>query len=143
MTTSKNGYALIRASEGIRLFAYRDSTGVWTIGYGHTGNDVTPGLMITGIQADALLRQDVAVCERAVTALVKVPLTQGQFDALVDFVFNLGAASLRQSKLLRLLNASDYVGASSQFIRWNKAGGKVLAGLTKRRLAEQQLFLSQ
>ncbi|MGR2682942.1 lysozyme [Chromobacterium haemolyticum] len=141
MNISANGIKLIQQFEGLRLKAYQDAVGVWTIGYGHTGPDVTPGLVITQAQADALLARDLSRFETGVTRLVQVPLHQNQFDALVSFSYNLGLGSLQNSTLLRLLNQRDYAGAAAQFPRWNKAGGKVLPGLTRRRAAEQALFL--
>ena len=108
-------------------------------GYGTTAG-VKQGQTITKERADELLREDVARFEAQVLRLVKVPLTQGQFDALTSFVYNLGAGNLGNSTLLRLLNAGDYKGAAAQFDRWNKAGGKVLAGLVRRRAAERALF---
>ncbi|KMN76189.1 muraminidase [Chromobacterium sp. LK11] len=141
MNISANGVKLIQQFEGLRLKAYQDAVGVWTIGYGHTGPDVTPGLVITQAQADALLARDLSRFEAGVTRLVQVPLNQNQFDALVSFSYNLGLGSLQNSTLLRLLNQRDYAGATAQFPRWNKAGGKVLPGLTRRRAAEQALFL--
>ncbi|WP_043632630.1 lysozyme [Chromobacterium haemolyticum] len=143
MKTSANGIKLIQGFEGLRLKAYQDSVGIWTIGYGHTGPDVTPGMVITQAQADALLARDLNRFESGVTRLVQVPLNQNQFDALVCFSFNLGLGALQGSTLLRLLNAGDYAGAAAQFPRWNKAGGKELPGLTRRRAAEQALFLGK
>ena len=143
MKTSANGIKLIQGFEGLRLKAYQDSVGVWTIGYGHTGSDVTPGLVINQAQADALLARDLERFETGVTRLVQVPLNQNQFDALVSFSYNLGLGSLQGSTLLRLLNADDYAGAAAQFPRWNKAGGKELPGLTRRRAAEQAMFLGK
>lgn len=140
MKTSSNGRALIREYEGEKLTAYVCPAGVLTIGVGHTGSDVTRGLTITKAQSDSLLVADLAKFEAAVAAAVKVPLTQNQFDALVSFAFNVGAGALRSSTLLKLLNARDYAGAAAQFGRWNKGGGRVLPGLTKRRAAEAALF---
>jgi lysozyme len=114
--------------------------GVWTIGYGHTGTDVKEGLTITGDQASILLAADVAWAVTCVNKSVQSAINQNQFDALVDFVFNLGCASLGQSTLLRLVNAGNFAGAAKEFLRWNKAGGKVVKGLTKRRQAEADLF---
>ena len=136
---------LIKESEGCVLKAYPDpATGgePWTIGYGHTGSDVRPGKVIDQDEADRLLDEDVDLFERGVNRLVNVDLTQGQFDALVCFAFNLGLGALQQSTLLKLLNAGDYEGAAKQFLRWDKVGGKVMAGLTKRRQAESELFLA-
>ena len=139
MRTSENGLALIRQAEGLRLRAYKCPAGVWTIGYGTTAG-VKEGQVITKERAEELLREDVKRFEDQVLRLVKVPLTQGQLDALVSFTYNLGAANLGNSTLLRLLNAGDYKGAAAQFDRWTKAGGKELPGLVKRRAAERALF---
>jgi len=137
---SAAGLALTKQFEGLELKAYQDSVGVWTIGYGHTGTDVKPGLTITEAQASVLLAADVAWAVTCVNKSVKSAVNQNQFDAMVDFVFNLGCAAFGGSTLLRMVNARDFAGAAGQFGRWNKAGGKVLAGLTKRRTAEAALF---
>ena len=146
MKTSEDGLRLIKSFEGCRLTAYLCPAGVWTIGWGHTGRDVTPGLRWTQEQVDSALVRDLDRFEQGVSAAVKVKLTQHQFDALVSFSYNNGVGSLQQSTLLRMLNGGDYYGASLQFARWNKAsiGGQmtVLAGLTRRRAAEAQLFLT-
>lgn len=140
MKISKKGLDLIKAFEGLELKAYKDSVGILTIGYGSTGSHVRPGMVITKEQAEELLKQDVSRFEGGVNDVVKVPLTQNQFDALVSFSFNLGLGNLKSSTLLRKLNASDYYGAANEFLRWNKAGGKVLNGLTRRRQAEKDMF---
>ncbi|MFG8171273.1 lysozyme [Pseudomonas aeruginosa] len=140
MRTSQRGIDLIKSSEGLRLSAYQDSVGVWTIGYGTTAG-VKPGQPITKERAEELLRDDVKRFEDQVLRLVKVPLTQGQFDALVSFTYNLGPGALEKSTLLKLLNRGDYQGAADQFPRWVNAGGKRLEGLVKRRAAERALFL--
>jgi lysozyme len=137
---SAAGLELTKQFEGLELKAYQDSVGVWTIGYGHTGPDVKEGLTITEEQAGVLLAADVAWAVTCVNKSVKAKINQNQFDAMVDFVFNLGCASLVQSTLLRMVNAGDFDGAAKQFLRWNKAGGKVVRGLTKRRQAETDLF---
>ena len=146
MQTSDKGIALIKQFEGCKLTAYQDSVGVWTIGYGWTqpvdGKPIRAGMTIKQETAERLLKTGLVSYERDVSRLVKVSLTQGQFDALVSFTYNLGARSLSTSTLLRKLNAGDYAGAADQFLRWNKAGGKVLNGLTRRREAERALFLS-
>lgn len=139
---SATGLSLTESFEGLRLEAYQDSVGVWTIGYGHTGPDVSRGIDITTEQAETLLAADVAWAEAVVNRAVKVPITQPQFDALVDFTFNVGGANFVRSTLLRMVNAGDYSGAADQFLRWNKAGGKALEGLTRRRAAERQMFLT-
>ena len=139
MNTSDEGIKAIEQFEGLRLDAYQDSVGVWTIGVGHT-KGVHGGLTITQEDAENLLREDLKDAENAVNFQVKVPLAQGQFDALVSFVFNLGAGALASSTLLRLLNSGDYDGAREQFKRWDKAGGVELPGLLARRNAEAEMF---
>ena len=146
MQTSDKGIALIKEFEGCKLTAYLDSVGVWTIGYGWTqpvdGKPIRAGMTIKQETAERLLKTGLVSYESDVSRLVKVGLTQGQFDALVSFTYNLGARSLSTSTLLRKLNAGDYAGAADEFLRWNKAGGKVLNGLTRQREAERALFLS-
>lgn len=132
------GLALIKQYEGCRLAAYRCAAGVWTIGYGHTAG-VHSGMTITQAQADAYLRQDIAKFEGYVNNHAYVPITeqlnQNQFDALVSFAFNLGAGNLR--KLCKGRTAAQIAQAMTQYC---KANGKVLAGLRRRRAAEQALF---
>ena len=146
MQTSDKGIALIKQFEGCKFTAYQDSVGVWTIGYGWTkpvdGKPIRAGMTIKQETAERLLKTGLVSYENDVSRLVKVGLTQWQFDALVSFTYNLGARSLSTSTLLRKLNAGDYAGAADEFLRWNKAGGKVLNGLTRRREAERALFLS-
>jgi lysozyme len=141
MKTGQRGVELITFFEGCKLKAYQDSVGIWTIGVGHTGPDVCRGETVTQDEADELLHGDLLHAEDAVNRLVKVPIGQNEFDALVSFTFNLGEGNLKSSTLLRLLNQMRYQEAADQFPRWNKAGGVVLAGLTKRREAEKRLFL--
>lgn len=141
---SENGVALTVRLEGCDLESYPDPatrSDPYTVGFGHTGKDVTKGMRITQEQADAWLKSDLDRAASSVNALVTVPLTQNQFDALCDFVFNVGAGNFIASSLLRLLNGGNYAGASVQFDRWNLAAGKILPGLTKRRIAERQLFM--
>lgn len=143
MKISQDGVDILKHFEGCRLQAYPDpaSGGApWTIGYGHTGPEVKPGLKWTQAQADAVLLLDLASFEKSVTSAVRVPLTQPQFDALVCFAYNVGVGNLQSSTLLAKLNGRDYAGAQAQFIRWNKAAGKELAGLTRRRKAEAARF---
>lgn len=140
-TISDKGLSLIKQFEGIKLTAYKCPAGIWTVGYGSTGPHVKEGTKISQQEADALLLHDVERFEVAVRALCPIT-TQGQFDALVSFSFNLGENSLRESTLRRLHNEGEYTKAADQFPRWNKAGGRVLAGLTKRRAAERELYLS-
>lgn len=149
MRLSESGLALLREFEGFRANAYpdpgsRDGKPV-TIGYGSTryadGRPIQLGDVITREQADELLRREVAETETAVAGLVKVPLTQTQFDALVSFAFNVGIGALTRSTLLRLLNAGDYAGAADQLLRWDKNDGRVMSGLTARRYRERAMFL--
>ncbi|MFS7161138.1 lysozyme [Serratia proteamaculans] len=146
MNISKNGIELIKRFEGLRLKAYQDSVGVWTIGYGWTqpvdGRKVGPGMMIDQAAADRLLKCGVVQYEQGVNQLVKVKITQGQFDALVSFAYNLGLRSLSTSTLLRKLNAGDKQGAANEFSKWVNAGGVKLKGLVTRRAAECEMFLS-
>ena len=137
---SAAGLELTKQFEGLELKAYQDSVGVWTIGYGHTGTDVVPGLVITEDQATVLLAADVSWAVTCVNKSVTSAINQNQFDAMVDFVFNLGCASFGGSTLLKMVNSSDFADAAGQFGRWNKAKGQVLAGLTRRRAAEAALF---
>ena len=139
---SERGAALIQEFEGTRLSAYTDpGTGgePITIGTGHTGG-VKLGDTCTEEQALEWLRVDCVKAERAIDLVVSVPLNQNQRDALISLVYNIGAANFSNSTLLRLLNAGDYESVHNQFKRWNKAGGKVLAGLVRRRAAEASLF---
>ena len=140
LTYSVKGLALTEQFEGCRLTAYQDQVGVWTIGYGHTGLDVKPGMTVTSAQAEALLAQDVLSAAACVNNVVVVKITQEEFDALVDFVFNLGAGAFRGSTMLRDLNAGDFTNAAVQFDMWDHAGGVVVAGLLRRRQAEAELF---
>ena len=142
LTYSTKGPALTEQFEGCRLTAYQDQVGVWTIGYGHTGPDVKPGMTITSAQAQDLLAQDVKGATACVNNVVTVKLTQEEFDALVDFVFNLGAEAFSGSTMLRRLNAGDFTGAAAQFDLWDRAGGAVVAGLLRRRQEEADLFNS-
>jgi len=146
MNISKNGIELIKRFEGLELKAYPDSVGVWTIGYGWTqaveGKKIAPGMRIDQATADRLLKCGVVQYEQGVNQLVKVRITQGQFDALVSFAYNLGLRSLSTSTLLKKLNAGDKQGAADQFGRWVNAGGKRLDGLVARRAAEREMFLS-
>jgi lysozyme len=141
LTYSPNGFKLTEQFEGLQLTAYKDVAGVWTDGYGNT-HHVVPGSTITMEQAVSDLASNIEGAEFVVNRVVTVPLTQNQFDALVDFVFNLGSANFQSSTLLRLLNGGNYSGASQEFPKWNHAGGVVVDGLTRRRLAEQALFNS-
>lgn len=143
---SADGLALVKEFEGLYLKAYRDPVGIWTIGYGHTGlqhkdGTVFAGRVVTKDEADALLRYDMRQFEARVLSFVKVPLNDDEFAALVSFDFNTGG--LGKSTLLKKLNAGDRSGAAAEFGKWNKAGGKVLRGLTRRRASERNLFLGR
>ena len=139
MKTSLEGINLIKHFEGCELEAYKCPAGVWTIGYGHI-KGVQEGDVITEQQADDMLVEELEEYENYIHNLVNCPLNQNQFDALVSWVYNLGSSNLQASTLLKVLNAGDYAGVPAQMLRWNKAGGKVLEGLTRRRLAESLLF---
>lgn len=149
MYISKQGLELIKKFEGLRLKAYKCPSGIWTIGYGHT-KGVYPGMTITEELADKFLVDDIWYFERDVESLVKVPLTQGQFDALVSFAFNVGSdiddddipEGLGDSTLLKKLNSGDYAGAADEFPKWVYSRGKKLKGLVRRRAAERELFLT-
>ena len=137
------GLALVKSFEGLRLKAYPDPAtngDPWTIGYGSTGPHVHPGLVLTEPQCEELLVNDLWRFEQAVTRLTAGHGTDNQFAALVSFAFNVGADNLRTSTLLRKHNEGDYAGAQKQFWRWNKAAGRVMAGLTRRREAESALY---
>ena len=139
MKISEEGISLIKNYEGCRLEAYQDSVGIWTIGYGVI-KGVKKGDQINQEEADHLLKEELPEYEGYINDMIKVPLEQCQFDALVCWVYNLGPNNLKDSTLLRILNDGDYDGVPEQIKRWNKAGGKVLAGLVKRRAAEADLF---
>jgi len=135
------GLNFIKDFEGCILEAYKDAVGVLTIGYGHT-KGVTWEQRITQKEAEEFLKEDLNYFENSVSELVKVPLSDNQFAALVSFTFNVGENALASSTLLRLLNSGDYQGASNQFRQWVYGDGKVLAGLVRRRAAERDLFLT-
>lgn len=141
MNISTIGLGLIQEFEGCKLDAYKCPAGIWTIGIGHT-KDVKPDDKITESQALELLREDVRWVEKAIDEHVQVKINQNQYDALSAFIFNVGAGAFSLSTLLKKLNAGDYDGAANEFPRWNKAAGKELPGLTRRRAAEKALFLA-
>lgn len=154
MQISLAGLAAIKREEALSLVRYDDATGkalakgqavkgYATIGYGHKLGALENYWTITQAEADRLLVSDLSDAEAAVNRLVKVPLTQNQYDALVSFVFNVGGGAFSRSTLLRLLNAKDYAGAAKQFPAWRKSAGVVLQGLVKRRANEMALFLGQ
>ena len=139
MKISAEGLALIKKFEGCELEAYQDAVGVWTIGYGHI-KGVKEGMTITKQQAEKMLEEELVEYENYVKEAVKYQLDQCMFDALVSWTYNLGPSNLNSSTLLKVLNAGDYDGVPEQIKRWNKAGGKVLQGLVRRREAEALLF---
>lgn len=138
------GLDLVKHFEGLYLKAYKDPVGIWTIGYGHTGlthqdGTVHAGRQITKAEAEQLLKHDMGKFEEEVKELITVPLNDNQFSALVSFHFNTGG--LAKSTLRKKLNAGDYMGSADELLKWDKAGGKTLAGLTRRRKSERNLFL--
>jgi len=140
------GLNLIKEFEGLRTHAYQDSVGVWTIGYGTTaaaGVGIIPkgGKVITEAQAEAYLRAAVEKFARHIAPLLKRPPTANQFGAMVSLAYNIGPGAFARSSVLRKFNAGDFAGAARSFALWNKAGGRVLAGLTRRRAAEASLFM--
>ena len=139
MKISEEGISLIKHIEGCGLEAYQDSIGIWTIGYG-TIKGVKEGEQINQDEAEHLLQEEMPEYEGYINDMVTVPLKQCQFDALVCWVYNLGPTNLGESTLLKLLNAGDYHTTPTQIKRWNKAGGKTLQGLIRRREAEALLF---
>jgi lysozyme len=140
MSYSRSGLALTESFEGCRLVGYRDIKGVPTAGYGHTGPDVVVGATYTQAQADQWLQDDIAWAARVVNALVHISLTQPEFDALTDFVVNVGSGNFATSTMLHLLNAHCLVAAAQQFDSWDRSAGVVVAGLLRRRAAETELF---
>lgn len=142
---SDNGITLIEKYEGLKLKAYKCPAGIWTIGIGSTifkGKSVKQGDTCTKQEAYDEFRIHLKKYVYPTIYKVKVALNQQQFDALSSFIYNIGETSFNNSTLLKLLNTGNYTGAAEQFCKWNKAGGKVLAGLTTRRESEKQLFLS-
>lgn len=140
MKVSKWAVDFIKGFEELKLVAYKPTKDdVWTIGWGHT-KGVKEGDVITEAEAEAFLREDIAVAEDAIARNVKVKLNQNQYDALVSFVFNIGEPQFKKSTMLRKVNAEDFAGASAEFPRWNKQKRRVLAGLTRRRKGERERF---
>lgn len=148
MDISTNGKNFIKSREGCKLSAYLCSAGVWTIGYGHT-KGVQKGDTITQLMADIYFDQDIAQFVSDVKSLLKVNVTQNQFDALVSFAYNVGSdidadtipEGLGDSTLLKFVNAGEFRKAADEFLKWDKAKGKPVRGLTLRRAAERALFL--
>jgi lysozyme len=140
---SENGLAVIKRWEGFSAKAYKDLVGVWTIGYGITDpSHAFEGNTITREFAEQLLIQHVAQDEISCRQLIKVPLSQPQWDAVVSLCYNIGPGAFARSTLLRKLNQSDFTGAYAEFPRWNRAGGKVVQGLVNRRKEEAGMFLT-
>ena len=139
MTYSNKGLHLTEQFEGCRLIAYPDSKGVPTIGYGHTSG-VYIGMKCTLEQAGLWLSEDIQCASDKVNMLIKIQLTQEEFDAVTDLVFNIGTSNFEHSTLLVLLNKNDLTGAANEFSKWDRCGGVVIAGLLRRRLAEKEEF---
>lgn len=139
---NKAGLDIIKKSEGLRLKAYYCPAGVLTVGFGSTGPHVKPGMVITEAEAEQLLLDDLKRFEDAVAKACPVA-TSNQFSAMVSLAFNIGTSAFAGSTLAKKHNAGDYAGAAAEFARWNRGGGKVLPGLTKRRAREAQLYRSQ
>ena len=139
MKISEEGISLIKKFEGCELRAYLDAVDVPTIAYGRT-KDVKIGDICTQQQAEDWLEEELVEYAGYVNEAVKVELTQPQFDSLVSWTYNLGPSNLNRSSMLRVLNTSDYDNVPEQIMRWNKAGGRVLAGLVRRREAEAEMF---
>ena len=146
MNVDARGIILIKSFEGLRMHAYPDpGTGgaPWTIGYGHTGPDVYPGLKITEAEAEAMLRKDLARFERGVDRLIEGAFTsQVQFDAMVSLAYNIGLGGFQRSSVLRHHRAGNRLRAAAAFLMWVKAGNRTLPGLVRRRNAERKLYLS-
>jgi GH24 family phage-related lysozyme (muramidase) len=141
MKINDAGLKLIKSFEGLHLNAYLCSAGIWTIGYGHTRNAVE-GSVITELEAEKLLLEDLQDAQSAVDSLVTVELNANQYSALVSFIFNVGFGAFFESTLLKMLNDGDYQGAADQLLRWDKVGKQKVPGLTRRRVLERRLFLS-
>jgi lysozyme len=145
MNITEDGLALIRTAEGFRDTAYRDSTGVWTIGYGHTSMagapEVTDGLTITPEQGEQMLAADVAQVADGLRRILTRQLTDTQFSALVSFAYNVGIGNAAKSSVLKAVNSGDFAAVPRRLQVWVNAGGKTLPGLVKRRAAEAELFM--
>jgi len=137
---SDRGLALTKSFEGLHLGSYQDCAGNWTIGYGHADPSVLPGQSISEPEAEKLLEADLAEAGACVNHAVQAVISQGQFDAMVDFCFNAGRGNFVQSTLLRKVNSGDFQGAAAQFALWVHAGGEVVTGLLRRRNAEAVMF---
>lgn len=140
MNISQNGIDLIKRFEGFSPCAYLCPAGVLTIGYGHTGKDIKRTDTITEEDAQDLLKNDLIWVEEVINEKAKSELAQNQFDALCSLVYNIGASAFSNSTMLRLINAGNLAAVPAQFLRWDKANGKPLAGLTRRREEEKKLW---
>jgi lysozyme len=141
MKINAAGLALVKRFEGLRLEAYKCPANVWTIGFGSTGPHVKSGMVITPGEAERLLLKDLSRFEVGVTAMLgDCPTTEDQFSALVSLAFNIGLGKIATSTVLRRHKAGNHVGAANAFAMWNRAGGRVLAGLVRRREAEADLY---
>ena len=140
MEYSKQGLALTESFESCRLTAYQDVRGIWTVGWGSTGPDIVEGTIWTQGQADSRLVMDMQLAVSAVNRLVTIGLSQGAFDAIVDFCYNCGIEAFEGSTMLKLINAGNLEAAGEEFARWDHASGAVVAGLLRRRVAEEQEF---
>ena len=140
---SDAGITLTKQFEGLRLEAYQDIAGVWTVGYGHTGRDVCPGRRVSEFEAEVLLRTDLREAVACVNRAVEVPIEQHHFDALVDFCYNAGRGHFMRSSLLGKVNLEDFEGAAVQFGLWVNVDMKPVAGLVRRRAAEAAMFRGQ
>lgn len=142
MKISQTGIDLIKSFEGCRLTAYKPvpTERYWTIGYGSYGPHVKPGMAITKAKAEEMLREELERFEKGVNELVKVPINQNQFDALVSFAYNCGLGNLKSSTLLKYVNQKEFSVAADEFGKWTRASGNVLKGLVRRRAAEKELF---
>jgi lysozyme len=127
--------------EGLKLTAYQCSAGVWTIGYGST-KGVTEGMVITEDEAEKRLAEDLQTAKDALVRLVKVPVSEGQFIALMSIIFNVGSGAISRSKLLKKLNEGDYNGSATEFLDFCYANGKRIQGLANRRQEEYDLFMA-
>lgn len=144
MLVSNKAKEFLKGFEGLQLKAYKCPAGVWTIGYGSTGSHVKAGMTVTKEQADVLLNKDIAPREDKLTRILgRTPTTQNQFDALFLLAYNIGMGAFEKSTLLRLHRNAEYEEAANEFLKWNKAGGKVLNGLSNRRKIERSLYIGQ
>jgi lysozyme len=139
LSYSEAGLDLTEGFEGLRLEAYEDVGGVWTIGYGHT-KDVYPGMIITQEEAESFLYEDIQFAVNTANKFISYQLTQNQFDAVVDLIYNIGISAFSTSTMLKFINSGQLAKAALEFSKWDHVHGKVIAGLSKRRQAEYELF---